>query len=160
MNRAAVAAAMGAGGVLALVAAFAGGYAIAHGHTITQTRTITHSVPAPTVTRTRTRVVYWVRHPRKQPVPSANPSPSTATVAFGCKVLQTGPGQEEFNVTTTGGTTYSGTISVTFYDYPGSGDTFPSASVQGATPIGSWQHVPAADIGASAEPKGCIASAG
>ena len=160
MNRAAVAAAVGAGGVLLLVAAFAGGYAIAHGHTVIRTRIITRTAPAPTVTRTHTRVVYRVRRPRKQPAPSANPSPSSVTVAFGCKVLQTGAGQEEFNVTTTGGRTYSGTISVTFYDYPGSGDTFPPTSVQGATPVGSWQPIPAADIGASAEPRGCIASAG
>jgi hypothetical protein len=160
MNRAAVAAAVGAGGVLALVAAFAGGYAIAHGHTVTRTRIITRTVPAPTVTRTRTRVVYRVRHPGKQPAPSASPSASSVTVAFGCKVLQTSPGQEEFNVRTTDGSTYCGLISVTFYDYAGSGDVFPPTSVQGATPPGSWQPVPAADIGASAEPTGCIASAG
>jgi hypothetical protein len=81
-------------------------------------------------------------------------------VAFGCKVLQTSPGQEEFNVRRTGGTTYGGPISVMFYDYAGSGDVFPPTSVQGATPTGSWQPVPAAGIGASAEPSGCIANAG
>jgi hypothetical protein len=66
------------------------------------------------------------------------------------------PGQEEFNVSTTGGTTYSGTVGVTFYDYTGSGHAFPPTSVQGATPAGSWYPVPATDIGASAEPSGCI----
>ena len=71
-------------------------------------------------------------------------------MAFGCNVLQTGGGQEEFNVTTTGGATYSGPVNVSFYDYPGSGHIFPPTSVQGATPVGSWQPVPAADIGASA----------
>jgi hypothetical protein len=95
--------------------------------------------------------------PRQPPTPA---SPAAPAVAFGCKVLQTGAGQEEFNVTTTGGGTYSGTVNVSFYDYPGSGHIFPPTSVQGATPVGSWQPVPAADIGASAEPSGCIASAG
>jgi hypothetical protein len=94
--------------------------------------------------------------PRQPPPPPAAPA-----VAFGCNVLQTGAGgQEEFNVTTTGGGTFSGTVNVSFYDYPGSGHIFPPTSVQGATPAGSWQPVPAADIGASAEPSGCIASAG
>jgi hypothetical protein len=92
--------------------------------------------------------------------PRQRPSPAAPAVAFGCNVLQTGAGQEEFNVTTTGGGSYSGTINVSFYDYPGSGHIFPPTSVQGATPAGSWQPVPAADIGASAEPSGCIASAG
>ena len=93
--------------------------------------------------------------PRQPPPPPAPPA-----VAFGCNVLQTGGGQEEFNVTTTGGATYSGPVNVSFYDYPGSGHIFPPTSVQGATPVGSWQPVPAADIGASAEPSGCVASAG
>jgi hypothetical protein len=75
-------------------------------------------------------------------------------------VLQTGSGQEEFNVTTTGGGTYNGTVYVTFYDYSGSGHIFPSTTVQGATPVGTWHPVPAADIGASAEPSGCNASTG
>jgi hypothetical protein len=92
---------------------------------------------------------------------SSSPPAAAATAAFGCKILQIGSGgQEKFNVTTTGGASYIGTVNVTFYDYPGSGDTFPPTSVQGATPVGSWQPVPAADIGASAEPAGCIASAG
>lgn len=95
----------------------------------------------------------------RQPPPSPA-SPAAPAVAFGCKVLQTGAGQEEFNVTTTGGATYSGTVNVSFYDYPGSGHIFPPTSVQGAAPVGAWQPVPAADIGASARPSGCIASAG
>ncbi len=100
------------------------------------------------------------RERRKTPV-TASPASAVPVVAFGCKILQTGSGgQEEFNVTTTGGSTYYGTVYVSFYDYPGSGDTFPPTSVQGATPVGSWQPVPAGDIGASAEPSGCIASAG
>jgi hypothetical protein len=90
-----------------------------------------------------------------------HPAPSsTPAVAFGCKVLQTGAGQEEFYVTMTGGGTFSGTVNVSFYDYPGSGHIFPPTSVQGATPVGSWQLVPAADIGTSAEPSGCIDSGG
>jgi hypothetical protein len=96
--------------------------------------------------------------PRQPPTSPA--SPAAPAVAFGCNILQTGAGQEEFNVTTTGGGTYSGTVNVSFYDYPGSGHIFPATSVQGATPTGSWQPAPAADIGASAEPSGCIASAG
>lgn len=99
-----------------------------------------------------TRVWFTPRQPPPPPPPPA--------VAFGCNVLQTGGGQEEFNVTTTGGGTYSGPVNVSFYDYPGSGHIFPPTSVQGATPVGSWQRVPAADIGASAEPSGCVASAG
>ena len=155
MNRAGLAAAAAAG-ALALAGAFAGGYAIASGHTVTRTRIITRTLPAPTVTDIR--IVYRVRHHTKpRPAPA---SPAAPAVAFGCKILQTGPGQEEFNVTTTGGASYTGTVYVSFYDYPGSGDSFPPTSVQGATPVGSWQPVPAADIGASAEPAGCIASAG
>ena len=88
--------------------------------------------------------------PRQPPPPPA--SPAAPVVALGCNVLQTGAGQEELNVTTTGGGTYSGAVNVSFYDYPGSGHIFP--------PVGSWQPVPAADIGASAEPSGCSASAG
>jgi len=97
--------------------------------------------------------------PRPPPPPPA--SPAAPAVAFGCNILQTGAaGQEQFNVTTTGGGSYSGTVNVSFYDYPGSGHIFPPTTVQDATPVGAWQPVPAADIGASAEPSGCIASAG
>jgi hypothetical protein len=96
--------------------------------------------------------------PHQPPPPPT--SPATPTLTFSCNVQQTGAGQEEFNVATTGGGTYSGTVNVSFYDYAGSGHIFPPTSVQGATPAGSWQPVPAADIGASAEPSGCIASAG
>lgn len=155
MNRAGLAAAAAAG-ALALAGAFAGGFAIASGHTVTRTRILTRTLPAPTVTDIR--IVYRVRHHTKPRSLPASPAPPA--IAFGCKILQTGPGQEEFNVTTTGGASYPGTVYVSFYDYPGSGDTFPPTSVQGATPVGSWQPVPAADIGASAEPAGCIASAG
>jgi hypothetical protein len=96
--------------------------------------------------------------PRQSPPPPAGPA--APAVSLGCKVLQMGAGQEEFNVTTIGGGTYTGTVNVSFYDYPGSGHIFPPTSVQGATPVGSWQPVPAGDIAASAEPSGCIASAG
>lgn len=157
MNRSVLTASAGAAGALALVAAFAGGYAIANGHTIVRTRTITRVVPAPTVTHIR--IVYRVKHRKKPPAVAASPAAGSTTVAFGCKVLQEGAGLE-FNVTTTGGASYSGTVYVSFYDYAGSGDIFPSTTVQGATPVGSWQAVPTADIGASAEPSGCTASAG
>jgi hypothetical protein len=156
MNRAALAAAAGAAGALALVAAFAGGYALANGHTVTRTRILTRTVPGPTVTDVR--IVYRVKHHKKPPATS--PSPAGAAVTFGCQIRQSGVGQELFNVTTTGGATYSGMVNVTFYDYAGSGDIFPPTTVQGATSVGTWQPVPAADIGASAEPSGCIASAG
>jgi serine/threonine protein kinase len=98
-------------------------------------------------------------NPWRKRTTASRAAPGVA-VTFGCKVEQTGPGQEEFNVSTTGGATYSGAVAVTFYDYAGSGDTFPPTSVQGAAPGGSWYPVPAADIGASAEPSGCIATAG
>jgi len=109
---------------------------------------------------TSTRIVHPVKQRKKPPTASASPPGSGPAVTFGCKVEQNGPGQEVFNVSTTGGATYSGTVVITFYDYAGSGHTFPPTSVQGATPNGSWYPVPAADIGASAEPSGCIASAG
>ena len=110
-----------------------------------------------TVTATKT-VIRYRRHPHHRGVatPSAAPAPA---VSFGCKVLQTNTG-EEFNVTTVGGGSYSGTIYVSFYDYVGSGDVFPGTTVDDATPVGTWYPVPAAGIGASAEQTGCTASAG
>jgi len=88
--------------------------------------------------------------PRSSPVPAAT---------LACKVLQAG-GSEEFAVTTTGGGSYGGTVYVSFYGPAGSGQVFPSTTVSGAAPTASWHPVPAADIGASAEPIGCTASAG
>lgn len=114
MNRSVLTAAAGAAGALALAAAFAGGYAVANGHVITRTRILTRTVAAPTVTDTR--IVYRVRHRKKH---HEAPTASVPAVAFGCKILRTGPGQREFNVTTTGGGSYSGTVYVSFYDYPG-----------------------------------------
>ena len=75
-------------GALALVAAFAGGYAIANGHTVIRTRILTRSVPAPAVTDTR--VVYRVRH-RKHHAAPASPAASGPALTLGCKVLQTAP---------------------------------------------------------------------
>ena len=110
-----------------------------------------------TVTATKTIIQYRPgRHHLKVATPSAAPAPA---VSFGCKVLQTNTG-EEFSVTTVGGGSYSGTIYVSFYDYVGSGDVFPGTTVDDATPVGTWYPVPAAGIGASAEPTGCTASAG
>jgi serine/threonine protein kinase len=86
--------------------------------------------------------------------PSTSPSPA---VIFGCKILQVGTG-EEFNVHTVGGGRYRGTVDVSFQGYPGSGYIFPGTTVQGAVPGGTWRQVPAADIGASAEPYSCSAS--
>jgi hypothetical protein len=95
---------------------------------------------------------------RVRPLASPGTSAPAPAIAFGCKVLQTGA-SEEFNVTTVGGSTYNGAINVSFYDYAGSGDIFPGTTVYGTTPAGTWRPVPAADIGASAEPSGCIATA-
>ncbi len=90
---------------------------------------------------------------------SGKPSaPPTQAIRLGCKVLQLGT-SEEFNVHTVGGSTYLGVVDVSFYGYPGSGYVFPGTTVDGAAPSGTWRQVPAADIGASAEPSGCIASA-
>jgi hypothetical protein len=104
-----------------------------------------------------------IRNPYQPPPPpgtTAEPSASPVpVVSFGCKVLQTNTG-EEFNVTTVGGGSYSGTVYVSFHDYAGSGDVFPGTTVVGATPVGAWHQMPAADIGASAEPSGCTASTG
>jgi hypothetical protein len=91
-----------------------------------------------------------------QTAPSSSVAPA---VSFGCKILRIGT-SEEFNVTTVGGGNYQGTVYISFYDYSGSGDVFPNTTVNGTTPVGAWRQVPAADIGASAEPSGCIASAG
>lgn len=115
--------------------------------TVTATATVTHIR-----TRTRTRVVYRA---------SPSPTPVAASVRFACKIEQTGSG-EEYEVDALGGAAYSGTIYVSFYGPAGSGDTFPPTSLAGTAPAGSaanWHTVPAADIGASAEPTGCIASA-
>lgn len=90
--------------------------------------------------------------PKHHTAPTSPAAPGPA-VAFGCKILQTGPGQLEFNVTTTGGGSYYGTVYVSFYDYAGSGDTFPPTSVQGATPVGSWQPVPAATSARAPSPR-------
>ena len=88
--------------------------------------------------------------------PSSSPGPA---VTFACKILQSGA-SEEFDVTTTGGGSYGGTVYVSFYGPAGSGQVFPSTTVNGAAPTAVWHPVPAADIGASAEPIGCTASAG
>jgi hypothetical protein len=125
--------------------------------------------PPRTVTAIATRTVTVTPKPPRSPAsatpaPQAAPAPASpsAAPAFGCKVLSgNGAGGDlEFGVTTVGGGTYSGTINVSFYDYPGSGDIFPSATVDGAGPVPDWQPVPAADVGASAAPEGCIASVG
>ena len=93
--------------------------------------------------------------------PGTGTSPSGArsapAVRLGCKILEVGNG-EMFNVHTVGGGTYHGTVHVSFYGYPGSGFIFPGTTVKGAVPGGIWRQVPAADIGASAEPYSCAAS--
>jgi hypothetical protein len=88
--------------------------------------------------------------------PSASPAPAAI---FQCKVRQTDTG-EEFSVTTEGRANYGGTVYVSFSGPAGSGEVFPGTTVNGATPVGAWHQVPAADIGASAEPSTCTASAG
>lgn len=87
--------------------------------------------------------------------PPSSPAPA-ATLA--CKILQTG-GSEEFDVTTTGGGSYPGTVYVSFYGGRARA-SLPEHTVNGATATAAWHPVPAADIGASAEPIGCAASAG
>jgi hypothetical protein len=123
-------------------------------------RIVTHTVrvtATATVTRTRTRVRVVYR-----PSPSPSPTPVAASVTFTCKVEQTGGASEEYEVDALGGAAYSGTVDVSFYGVAGSGDTFPSTTLAGTAPAGSasnWHQVPAADIGASAEPTGCYATA-
>ena len=123
-------------------------------------RTVTHTVrvtATATVTHTRTRVRVVNR-----PSPSPSPTPVAASVTFACKVEQTGGGNEEYEVSALGGAAYSGTVDVSFYGVAGSGDTFSLTTLTGTAPAGSaanWHSVPAADIGASAEPSGCYASA-
>jgi hypothetical protein len=91
---------------------------------------------------------------------TANPPASPVQVAsLSCKILQTNTG-EQFNVATVGGGTYGGIVYVSFSDYAGSGHVFPNTTVTSATPAGTWHQVPVADIGASAEPSTCTASAG
>lgn len=106
MNRSALTAAAGAVGALALAGALAGGYEIGHGHVVNRTVTVTVTHTA-TVTASPTMVAKAIaRHHARKPRPTASASsapPSAAAVSFGCKVLQFGGGQEEFNVTTVGG---------------------------------------------------------
>lgn len=150
-----------AGAVLALGGLLAAGCAAATRPSTSQARPA-RVVVTVTVTETRTVIRYRKHHhpPAAAPTPAPATSPAAPAVSLGCKILRQGSGAEEFNVTTVGGGTYSGAISVSFYDYAGSGDVFPGTTVYGATPVGSWQPVPAADIGGSAEPSGCIASVG
>jgi hypothetical protein len=89
-----------------------------------------------------------------QPPASPAPAPQLA-----CKILRTNNG-ERFNVATIGGGSYRGTVYVSFYGPAGSGQVFPNTTINGATAVGTWHQVPAADIGASAEPIRCTASAG
>ena len=103
--------------------------------------------------------LHMLHAPSPKPSTTASPSPPAPAISFACKILRTNTG-EQFNVTTVGGGSYNGTIYVSFYDYAGSGHVFPETTVHGATPVGTWRPVPAADIGASAEPSGCTASAG
>jgi eukaryotic-like serine/threonine-protein kinase len=100
------------------------------------------------------------RTPQTGTTAPASPSTPAATpaVSLGCKILRVGA-REIFNVHTVGAGNYRGTIHISFYDYVGSGDRFPGTTLDGATPAGTWRPVPAADIGASAEPLGCIATA-
>jgi WD40 repeat protein len=100
--------------------------------------------------------------PNTGTAPDSSPSPTQA-ITFACKILQlnTQTGlSEQFDVTTAGGSSYLGTITVNFYGPPGSGQVFPDTTVNGATSTAAWHQVPAADIGASAEPYSCSASAG
>lgn len=164
MNRQVLAASASAAGALVLVGAFAGGYAIAHDHVVT--RVITKTVTPPPVTRTRVRVVIRRALPRAVARPAASPSPSAAatvsTISFACKVEQTGGGGEVYEITADSGAAYSGTVEVSFYGPSGSGQTFPPAWLPGTAPGGSaanWHTVPPSDIGASAEPFGCIGQA-
>jgi hypothetical protein len=91
---------------------------------------------------------------------TAQPSVSPrSAVGLACKILRTNTG-EQFNIATVGGGSYRGTVYVSFYGPAGSGEVFPNTTVHGATPAGAWHPVPAADIGASAEPSRCAASAG
>ncbi|HEY1915855.1 MAG TPA: hypothetical protein VGH27_09795 [Streptosporangiaceae bacterium] len=158
MNRRVLAAVLSGGGALLVAAAFAGGYDLAHARVVT--RVVTRTLTPAAVTHTQVRVV--TRTVRPSPSAALPSSAPAAAVTFACKVEQTGGGAEEYEVTTAGGAAYAGAVEVSFYDYAGSGDTFPPASLAGVAPAGSaanWHPVPAGDIGASAEPSGCIAQA-
>jgi hypothetical protein len=86
-------------------------------------------------------------------------APDTQAPVFSCTVLETGQGGgESFEVTTVNGRTYTGLVQVSFRDESGHG--FPSTEIDGAGLDSPWLPVPAADIGASAEPSICTASAG
>jgi hypothetical protein len=115
----------------------------------------TGALPGPT----RTRTINQISHQKTSL--ASPPASQPAVTAFGCKILQIGSlGQEEFQVFPVDNITYNGVVNVSFYDYAGSGHTFPGTSLQGVSATPSWNPVPGADIGASAEPSGCIASAG
>lgn len=95
--------------------------------------------------------------------PAASPALPPAAVTFACKVESGVLGNGlDYEVTAQGGAAYGGTVNVDFYDYLGTGDKFAPISLDGTAVLGSpanWHRVPAADIGASAEPSGCTANA-
>lgn len=105
--------------------------------------------------------VTHTRQRRETTSPSASASPA-AGVTFTCKVESTGNGLV-YVVDAGAAGAYNGPVEVSFYDYQSSGHVFPPAELSGTAPAGSasnWHPVPTADIGASAQPSGCTASAG
>lgn len=131
--------------------------------------------PRPAVTITVTRAPASTRvpasrqaaaSPRKAAPPPVVTAPAQVASLF-CKVERDSSGLEySAQATVASGSAYVGNVSISFYDYPGSGHIFPGtelspdATVTPSRPWITWQPVPAADVGASAEPAGCTASAG
>lgn len=99
---------------------------------------------------------------------AAAPTAGTARAAasgghrpvFSCTVKPGYDGHETYQVQVAGSSPYNGTVKVAFRD--NQGDIFPPTHIPGTSTAGSntnWHSVPAADIGASAEPSECTALA-
>jgi hypothetical protein len=93
---------------------------------------------------------------------------SGQTASLFCKVEEDSSGgalEYTAQATVTSGSAYVGNVSVSFYSSV-PGQIFPDTELSPDTTVTSdrpwiiWQPVPAADIGASAEPVGCTASGG
>lgn len=91
---------------------------------------------------------------------SSSGGSSSSSLKLFCKILRTGDSGSDnlqYDVTTNG-ETYDGRITVNFQD--DAGHTFDPVSIQGASTNANWQKVPESDIGASAQPTRCTATAG
>lgn len=123
--------------------------------------------PAVTVTVTRAPASTQAAVPPRKAAPAPVVTAPAQAASLFCKVEQDSSGLEySAQATVASGSAYVGNVSVSFYDHPGSGRIFPGTELSPDTTVTpsrpwiTWQPVPVADVGASAEPAGCTASAG